>query len=251
MDLTNLEHLEFYFADNFDTTLFPVLSEHYLLSEDLDRAGQVCEIGLGYDKDSLPGLFLQARVLMARKDLQHAELCLKKIIDLDPSFFNAYLLLAEVQSVLKRSQAILMKCYNAILEMDPGNKRALQAIGKLKKKRSRKPRKKQQAAKAIKPKPKKRAKKTLQKKQVAKKSPPKKRAMRKKPVTAEAVALSELEVSPKLATFTLVAVLKSQKLYEQALEVLATMSSKHGVDKKRIAKEKKIIMDLLKSSGSA
>ena len=47
MDLTNLEHLEFYFADNFDTTLFPVLSEHYLLSEDLDRAGQVCEIGLG------------------------------------------------------------------------------------------------------------------------------------------------------------------------------------------------------------
>ena len=164
MDLTNLEHLEFYFADNFDTTLFPVLSEHYLLSEDLDRAGQVCEIGLGYDKDSLLGLFLQARVLMARKDLQHAELCLKKIIELDPSFFNAYLLLAEVQSGLKRSQAILMKCYNAILEMDPGNKRARQAIGKLKKKRSRKPRKKQQAAKAIKPKPKKRVKKNTPKK---------------------------------------------------------------------------------------
>ncbi|MCS5660553.1 MAG: hypothetical protein NZ842_09160, partial [Dehalococcoidia bacterium] len=79
----------------------------------------------------------------------------------------------------------------------------------------------------------------------------KKRAMRKKPATAEAVALSELEVSPKLATFTLVTVLKSQKLYEQALEVLAKMSSKQGVDKKRIAKEKKIIMDLLKSSGSA
>ena len=91
----------------------------------------------------------------------------------------------------------------------------------------------------------------MQKKQVAKKSPTKKRAMRKKLVTDEAMALSELEVSPKLATFTLVAVLKSQKLYEQALEVLATMSSKHGVDKKRIAKEKKIIMDLLKSSGSA
>ena len=108
MDLTNLEHLEFYFADNFDTTLFPVLSEHYLLSEDLDRAAQVCKIGLSHDKDSLPGLFLQARVHMARKDLKYAELCLKKIIELDPSFFNAYLLLAEVQSGLKRSQAILM-----------------------------------------------------------------------------------------------------------------------------------------------
>ena len=84
-----------------------------------------------------------------------------------------------------------------------------------------------------------------------KKSPQKKRVIRKNPATAEAVVLSELEVSPKLATFTLVAVLKSQKLYEQALEVLAKMSSKHGVDKKRIAKEKKIIMDLLKSSGSA
>ena len=134
MDLTNLEHLEFYFANNFDTTLFPVLSEHYLLSEDLDRAGQVCEIGLGYNEDSLSGLFLQARVLMARKDLQHAEPFLKKVIALDPSFFNAYLLLAEVQSGLKRSQAILMKCYSAILEMDPGNELALQAIGKLKKK---------------------------------------------------------------------------------------------------------------------
>ena len=176
---------------------------------------------------------------------------MKKIIEFDPSFFNAYLLLAEVQAGLKRPQAILMKCYNAILEMDPSNKLALQAIGKLKKKRSRKPRKKQEAAKAIKPKPKKRVKKTLQRKQVAKKSPLKKRAMRKKPAKAEAVALSELKVFPKLATFTLVAVLKSQKLYEQALEVLAKMSSKHGVDKKRIAKEKKIIMDLLKSSGSA
>jgi branched-chain amino acid transport system ATP-binding protein len=38
---------------------------------------------------------------------------------------------------------------------------------------------------------------------------------------------------------------------EQALEVLAKMSSKQGADKKRIAKEKKMIMDLLKSSGSA
>ena len=232
MDLTNLEHLEFYFANNFDTTLFPVLSEHYLLSEDLDRAGQVCEIGLGYNEDSLSGLFLQARVLMARKDLQHAEPFLKKVIALDPSFFNAYLLLAEVQSGLKRSQAILMKCYSAILEMDPGNELALQAIGKLKKKRPRKSRKKQKAAKAIKPKP-------------------KKRVMGKKPATAEAVALSELEISPKLATFTLVSVLKSQKLYEQALEVLAKMSRKQGVDKKRIAKEKKIIVDLLKFSGSA
>ena len=250
MDLTNLEHLEFYFAENFDTTLFPVLSEHYLLSKDVDRAGQVCEIGFSYDKDSLPGLFLQARVFMARKDLQHAELCLKKIIELDPSFFNAYLLLAEVQSCLKRSQTIQMKSYNAILEMDPGNKRAIQAIGKLKKKKSRKPRKKQYAAGAIKPKPKKRVKKILKKKQVAKKSPLKKRAMKKKPATAEAVALSELEVSPKLATFTLVTVLKSQKLYEQALAVLAKMSNKQGVDKKRIAKEKKIIMDLFKSSGS-
>ena len=74
--------------------------------------------------------------------------------------------------------------------------------------------------------------------------------MKKKPATAEAVALSELEVSPKLATFTLVTVLKSQKLYEQALAVLAKMSNKQGVDKKRIAKEKKIIMDLFKSSGS-
>ena len=251
MDLTNLEHLEFYFANNFDTTLFPVLSEHYLLSEDLDRAGQVCEIGLGYNEDSLSGLFLQARVLMARKDLQHAEPFLKKVIALDPSFFNAYLLLAEVQSSLKRSQAILMKCYSAILEMDPGNELALQAIGKLKKKRPRKSRQKQKAAKAIKLKPKKWVKKTPQKKQVAKKFPPKKRAMKKKSATAEAVALSELEISPKLATFTLVSVLKSQKLYELALEVLAKMSRKQGVDKKRIAKEKKIIVDLLKFSGSA
>ena len=55
MDLKNQIELELYFADHFDTILFPVLADIYLQTGDLRRAKKVCEIGLKNNSDSSEG----------------------------------------------------------------------------------------------------------------------------------------------------------------------------------------------------
>ena len=52
--------------------------------------------------------------------------------------------------------------------------------------------------------------------------------------------IENITISPRLATFTLVNVLKGQGLYYQALDILDTLSQK-GEDKKQIAEERKLI----------
>ena len=53
MNLTNLTELELYFADHFDTVLFPVLAEIYQEKGEYDRAKRVCEIGLEHHPNSI------------------------------------------------------------------------------------------------------------------------------------------------------------------------------------------------------
>ena len=55
MNLNNQAELEVYFADNFDTVLYPILADMYLQNRDLVRARKVCEIGLGYHPDHVDG----------------------------------------------------------------------------------------------------------------------------------------------------------------------------------------------------
>ena len=279
MDLTNLRELEEYFADNFDTMLFPVLSEHYLVAGDLGRAERVCDIGLRHNSDSLAGQFLRARILMAKKEFGEAELCLKKVLGLDPSFLNARVLMAEVQSALQRPKETLHQSYVDILELDPGNRQATKGLASLSGKTKRKPTTKKKAAAPKKtkskkkakspPKPKKKAeaakkvarktKKKTQKKSAPsspakpskKPAAPAKRPAKKKPKAAKKSAKKKGPTAQTPATFTLVKVLKNQKLYEEALEVLAVMSKKSGSDKGKIAEEIKSIKALLKSGEGA
>ena len=53
MNLENLTELELYFADHFDTVLFPVLAEIYQDKAEYDRAKRVCEIGLEHHPNSI------------------------------------------------------------------------------------------------------------------------------------------------------------------------------------------------------
>ena len=62
MDLTNQIELELYFADHFDTILFPVLAELYLDQNDLRRARKVCDIGLKYNQNDVSGLYILAKI---------------------------------------------------------------------------------------------------------------------------------------------------------------------------------------------
>ena len=62
MDLKNQIELELYFADHFDTILFPVLADIYFNQEDYRRARKVCNIGLGYHENDAAGRFVLAKI---------------------------------------------------------------------------------------------------------------------------------------------------------------------------------------------
>ena len=206
LDLNNLIDLETYFADHFDTVLFPVLAEHYLLKNDFIRAHKVCEIGFGFHPDSIPGLFIEAKTFFFEKKLKSSEIILKKIVNLDPGHYQALVLLTEVQTELGRADTALRKLYNRILEINSDEQKARNWLEKPLPKRKTTPDK-------------------------------------KGPVAND---LANLQISPQLATFTLMTILKSQKLYDQALEVLIVMSQKEGVDMERIKKEREELLALLK-----
>jgi len=201
IDLKNVKDLEYYFADHFNTVLFPVLAEHYLLSSDYLRAHKVCEIGFRNHPDFIPGLFVEARTYLAEKDLKTSERILKKIILLDPGFYNAHVLLAEVQTRLGRADGTLRRLYTRILEIDGDNEKARTWLEK---------------------------------------------PLKKEKKASVSENLAGVSISPQLATFTLMAILKSQKLYDQALEVLVVMSRKEGADMERIRKEREELLQLLK-----
>ena len=87
MDLKNQIELELYFADHFDTILFPVLADIYLAQEDYRRARKVCNIGLGYHENDSAGRFILAQVEKAEGNLKEAEkeLCSDPSLELNRS----------------------------------------------------------------------------------------------------------------------------------------------------------------------
>ena len=138
-------------------------------------------------------------------------------------------LLCEIQTVLGRAQSKLLRSWQHVSKLDPDNQIAEDFIKKVKGgklKKSLEPLKtnydnKSQASKKNK-------NKTSQKTVIEKSTNP-------------------LNVSTRLATFTLVAVLKNQGLFEQALDVLEILDQK-GDNKKKVQQERRLIQTLIKNS---
>ncbi len=210
MDLSSRTAMELHFADNFETHLFSVLAEHYFKDGDLDRARKVCEIGLEYHPENADGLFILGKTDRIDGELKKAEQSFKSVLKNGTIHLQAATNLAEIQTELDRSETILYKTWQQILKWDPSNKTAHDWVGK------------------------KTAKKPLQrtKKKKVKKVNPQKQ-------------FDSIEISPRLATFTMVTVLRNQGLHYQALTVLDILEKK-GADKKRIKSEKQEILEMLK-----
>ena len=208
MDLKNLTELELYFSNHFDTVLFPVLAEIYQTKGEYDRAKRVCEIGLGHNPDCLDGYYILSQAEMGLGNLSMAEKWMKKVLNQDPSHKSAASGLPMVQEQLKRSVVTLNSSWKKALKVDPNNQIAKDYLNSKKNKKN-----------------------TVLKK-TNKEKPPKKN---KKDLNIENVT-----ISPRLATFTLVRVLKSQGLYYQALDILDILAER-GENKKKIAKERKLI----------
>ena len=270
--------LENYIADNPESTLFPMLAEQFLLNSDFEKAHEVCSRGMSFYPESIPGLFMDARIFMVEGEFRKAEQQLKEVIFLDPVHYNGHVLLAECQIRLGRADSTLKKLFTRILEMDENNNQAGKWLASAGKKKSIKSIKK--AKPTAKAKVKTLARKTAGKKAKTKKKAEakvkekakvpanqpapdqsggltgkkvkEKRKIKAKSKAKPSAALKsapELKISPEIATFTLVAVLKSQHLYSEALDVLAVMSRKKGADKERIKDEREKLKVIQMSLG--
>ena len=230
MDLTNQIELELYFSDHFDTILFPVLAEIYLNQNDLKRARKVCEIGLKYHNNDPSGLFILAQIEKLEGNLKDAEKTLEKILLYTSDHLAASLALCEIQTVLGRATSRLLKSWKHVLSLDQDHKTAQDFINKVdgkkniaEKKRNPKVYKKNQTKTEI--------------------------LIAPNRETPEKVSLNDeyqdpLKVSPRLATFTLVSVLKNQGLFDLALEILDALEKK-GENPKAIALERDTIATLM------
>ena len=214
MDLKNQIELELYFADHFDTILFPVLADIYFIQEDYRRARKVCNIGLGYHENDAAGRFVLAQVEKAEGNLKESEKELKHALKYSPDNIQAAIMLCEIQTVLGRSPSRLLTSWKKILALDSSNQTAKEFIEKVESDNKDKTQKKKPS---------------------------------KKTITKPAESGDTLNVSVRLATFTLVNVLKNQALFYQALEVLDLLEQK-GEDPDMIRLERDGVKALIKSS---
>ena len=234
MNLKNQIELELYFADHFDTILFPVLADMYLEQDDLKRARKVCNIGLKHHKNNSAGLFILAQVEKAEGNYKETEKSLERILLYTHDHLAAAEMLCEIQTVLGRASNRLLKSWKHVLSLNPDHKTAQNFISKVegaditpKSKTSLKP----QRTVAVTP--------------IQKEKPPVIKSPVVPPVSIE--PKEPLKVSSRLATFTLVAVLKNQGLFEQALEVLDALEEK-GENLESISLERDTIHTLIQNS---
>ena len=106
MELNNITELELYFADHFDTVLFPVLAEIYQRQGQYDRAKRVCEIGLKHHPDSTEGTFILSQAEMGLGNLVAAEKLMKKVLEKYPNHETAVSALPMLQEQLGRSKTL-------------------------------------------------------------------------------------------------------------------------------------------------
>ena len=232
MDLNSQIELEIYFADHFDTILFPVLADLYLKNNEFNRARKVCEIGLKHHKNDPSGLFILANIEKNEGNLKEAEKFLEHVILYSPDHLSAAVQLCEIQTVLGRAKSRLLKSWKYVLSLDSSHNTANEFVEKI------------ALTENVKPD----VKKPIPEQKKIKTQPVNNKKPNVKKVNSSSVTIDEyadpLKVSPRLATFTLVSVLKNQGLFSQALDVLDALEKK-GENPNDIALERETIEELV------
>ena len=238
MDFKNQIELELYFADHFDTILFPVLADLYFEQDDLRRSRKVCEIGLKHHENNPAGLYILSQIEKQEGNLKEAEKLLERVLSSNREHLAAAENLCEIQTVLGRATNRLLKSWKKVLELDPKHRTAKNFIDKVE-------------GENKKTKPKASLKTTSKAKPLVKKQEDvQTKVVQPKTISSSSAIqdLSEpLKVSPRLATFTLVSVLKNQGLFSQALDVLDALEEK-GESQEDISLERDTIQTLIERS---
>ena len=182
----------------------------------------MCNIGLGYHENDAAGRFVLAQVEKAEGNLKESEKELKHALKYSPDNIQAAIMLCEIQTVLGRSPSRLLTSWKKVSALDPSNQTAKEFIEKVESDNKDKTQKKKPS--------------TIKSKKSSTKT-----------ITKPAESGDTLNVSVRLATFTLVNVLKNQALFYQALEVLDLLEQK-GEDPDMIRLERDAVKTLIKSS---
>ena len=232
IDINNISELEHAFAEDFGTPVFPVLANHYLKNNDMERSRKVCELGLKHSPYSSDGKFILAKINLYENKLMNGEQLLKQVVDENPVHINGLRILIEVMRSLNRSPKSINIYIQKILHILPEDEDSLTLLALI----DNSPELAVETSPTVAP--------DKINKSTSKKSTPKKETK-----------VKSIEIPPQdrvfdvgvgMATFTMVAVLKSQKHYQQALAVLNRLEEK-GADVKRITTER-IELELLLSA---
>lgn len=118
MDLQNKSALEAYIDSHAGSKLRPILADVNLQQDLTDEAVTVCQKIVAEDPDSPYGYYLLALAEIKSGETANAVEYLKKTIDLDYGFLDAYYLLVETGKE-KLSPGELKACYEKIVELNP------------------------------------------------------------------------------------------------------------------------------------
>ena len=216
IDITNKECLESLFAEDFSSPYFPVLANLYMQEGDLRRAKLVCNTGLKYDSENHIAKFILAKIAICEEKLIVAEKLLKQLLLDTPCNFVAIRTLINLEFQLNRSPNTIYMYIQKILDFLPNDIECNSWLEKIK---------------------------------LPAKPNNNKNTQTNKTDKIDKVALSDNNIKYNLeksmATLTMVKVLKSQKHYHQALDVLDILKQKN-IDLELIESERKNIVSKIK-----
>lgn len=234
--------LEKKFAANFATDLYPVLADIYFDEAKYDRARSVCEIGLSYHPGDTNGLFMLAQIAMAEGELEESEVLLKTLVATDIKHSQAVHLLVTIMERLERPKDDLIAGWQHLLKLDPHHSQARVFLKRLGVEPPPPPPEPEPPADKVEPQP-----ETPPEEPAAPAPPDSPSLMEKQDEPAPADKGAAPAINTRMATFTLVAVLKDQGLFHQALEVLDVLEKK-GSDPDRITAEREAVNNLIQAS---
>lgn len=198
--------LESYIRKNKNSYLTPILADRYIEEKKIKQALKICKNFLKKHPESTIGHFITAKAVIKKGNFEIGVEHLKKVIEIDPGFLEAYYKLIDVGKSYLSTEEI-KKLHKKILELNPFDKIS-----------------------------KKELENTSETKDASQEELAKEKSLSFSTESAIEGSDEKIELKIPIPTFTLVEVLKQQKLYDQALQVIFLLESKT----KDVAKAKKV-----------
>jgi tetratricopeptide (TPR) repeat protein len=193
MDFLNREDMGNFFQNHPESKLFPLIADLYSMDGKYSKAEEICKTGLNHHPDNPDGLFVLAQINRQKKNYKTVEGILKKLFKSHTVYPEALNMLAEIQEKINRSPNTVKIVRKKYERFDYTTVHQKQN-------------------------------KTLKRD---------KSGTQKTVPSVSSTELKPLKVGPQLATFTLVKILETQRLYPQALDILDMLREK-GKDKKKL-----------------